>query len=194
MSLGVSHTLSHWIVTYKSSHVCEKERFWLEEHTKWLRGCYRLPCCKEPHKLHGSIKARQECLMNHTSCMDLWKLGKSAWDQELWKIQCVFCCLMRWCLPTLGSPKYILPVAIVKGRTVCIGYGVITRYRSKDPRCVGNRRVVWSVKEQSWALGSINTPRCSFHLRYPCISVHPLPASPCQTEWSWWWETDFPAT
>ena len=25
-----------------------------------------------------------------------------------------------------------------EGRTVCIGYGVITRYRSKGPRCVGN--------------------------------------------------------
>jgi hypothetical protein len=33
-------------------------------------------------------------------------------------------------------------VAIVKGRTVCIGYGVMTRYRSKGPRCVGNGRVV----------------------------------------------------
>ena len=29
-----------------------------------------------------------------------------------------------------------------EGRTVCIGYGVITRYRSKGPRCVGNGRVV----------------------------------------------------
>jgi len=135
-----------------------------------------------------------QAVRNHTNCVDLWKLGKRAWDQELWKIQCVFHCLMRWCLSTLGSPKYILPVAIVMGRTVCIGYGVLTRYRSKGPRCVGNRRVVWSLKEQSRALGSINTPRRSFHLSYPCISVRPLPASPCQTEWLRWKETDFPTT
>ena len=111
MSLRVSHTLSHWIVSYKRSHVREKERFWLEEHRKRLRGCDRLPGGDEPHKLHGSMKARQECLRNHTHCVDLWKLGKSAWDQELRKIQCVFRCLMRWCLSTPGSPIYILPVA-----------------------------------------------------------------------------------
>jgi len=62
MSLGVSHTLSHWIVSYKRSHVREKERFWLEEHRKRLRGCDRLPGCEEPHKLRGSMKARQECV------------------------------------------------------------------------------------------------------------------------------------
>jgi len=140
------------------------------------------------------MKAQQECLRNHTNCVDLWKLGKSAWDQELWKIQCAFCCLMRWCQSTPGSPKYILPVAIVKGRTVCIGYGVITRYRSKGPRCVGNGRVVWSLKEQSWTLGTINTAHRSVYLRKTSISGPSTPASPCQTEWSWWWETDFSAT
>jgi len=30
----------------------------------------------------------------------------------------------------------------MKGRTVCIGYGAMTRYRSKGPRCVGKGRVV----------------------------------------------------
>jgi hypothetical protein len=133
-------------------------------------------------------------MRNHTKCVDLWHLGKSVWDQEQWKIQCVFRCLMRWCLSTLGFLKYILSVAIVKGRTVCIGYGVITRYRSKGPRCIGNGRVVWSLKEQSRALGSINTPRRSFQLRYPCISVRPPLASPCPPEWSWWWEMYFPTT
>jgi len=40
----------------------------------------------------------------------------------------------------------------------------------------------------------IYTPCCSIHLCYPWISICPLPASPCQTEWRWWWETDFPTT
>ena len=85
---------------------------------------------------------------------------------------------MRWCLSTLGSPKYILPVAIEKGRTLCIGYGVITRYTSKVARCVGNGRVVWSLKALSRAFCWINTPRRPFHLRNHCNSVLPPPASP----------------
>ena len=48
-------------------------------------------------------------MRNHTNCVDLWKLSKTAWDQELGKIVCVFR-IMWWCLSTLGSAKYILPV------------------------------------------------------------------------------------
>jgi len=48
--------------------------------------------------------------MNDTYCVDLRKLSKSAWDQELGKIECVFR-ILRWCLSTLGYSKYILPVA-----------------------------------------------------------------------------------
>jgi len=48
-------------------------------------------------------------MMNHTNSVDLWKLGNSVWDQELGKIDCVFH-IMRWCLSTRRSPKYILPV------------------------------------------------------------------------------------
>jgi hypothetical protein len=33
--------------------------------------------------------------------------------------------------------RVILGVATLKGRTVFIGYGAMTRYRSKGPRCVG---------------------------------------------------------
>jgi len=46
---------------------------------------------------------------NHTNGVDLQQLGKSAWDQQLGKIDCVFC-IMR-CLSTLEFPKYIPPVA-----------------------------------------------------------------------------------
>jgi len=125
------------------------------------------------------MNAWQDFLRIHRNCVDLSKLGKSAWDQELWKIQCVFRCMMRWCLATPRSPKYILSITKTKGRNVCIGYGIITSYRSKDPGCGGNGRVVWSLKEQSQTLGSINTPHRSVHLRYPSISVrhHRLPAA-----------------
>jgi len=68
----------------------------------------RLP--EEPHTLRGSIKGRQECVRNHMNGVDLLKLGNSAWDQQLGKIEYVIR-IMWWCLSTLGSPKYILPVA-----------------------------------------------------------------------------------
>jgi len=48
-------------------------------------------------------------IMNHTNCVDQWKLAKSVWDQKLGKIACVFR-IMR-CLSALGSSKYTLPVA-----------------------------------------------------------------------------------
>jgi len=104
------------------------------------------------------MKARQEWLRNYTNYVHIWKLGKSASDQELWKKQCVFRCWMRWCLSTQGSHKYILPVVIVKGRSVCIGYGVINRDWTQGPRWVGNGRVLWSLKERLRTFGLINTP------------------------------------
>ena len=59
------------MVSYKRSHVREKERFWLEEHRKRLRGCDRLPGCEEPHKLRGSMKPQQDSVRNHINCVDL---------------------------------------------------------------------------------------------------------------------------
>jgi len=40
----------------------EKERFWLEERRKRVRGYDRVPSREEPHKLRGSMKTRQECV------------------------------------------------------------------------------------------------------------------------------------
>jgi hypothetical protein len=67
-----------------------KERFWLEEHRNWMRGYDRIPGHDEPHKLHGSMNAWEEYVRIHTNCVDLQKLGNSAYDQELGKIECVF--------------------------------------------------------------------------------------------------------
>jgi len=33
---------------------------------------------------------RYPAIMNHTYCVDLRKLGKNDWDQELGNIECVF--------------------------------------------------------------------------------------------------------
>jgi len=49
-------------------------------------------------------------MMNQTNWMDLWKLGKGVWDQDLGKKQCEFH-IMWWCLSTPVSPKYIVAVA-----------------------------------------------------------------------------------
>jgi len=56
------------------------------------------------------MKAQEECVKNHTDWVDLWKLGKSAWDQVLAKIEFVLC-IVQWYLSTAGLPKYILCVA-----------------------------------------------------------------------------------
>jgi len=58
----------------------------------------------------GSMNAWQVCVRNHRNCVDPWKLGKGAWDQEMGKKECVFC-IMQWCLSTQVFPNYILPVA-----------------------------------------------------------------------------------
>jgi hypothetical protein len=40
----------------------EKERFWLEERRKRVRGYDKQPGREEPHKLRGYMKTRQECV------------------------------------------------------------------------------------------------------------------------------------
>jgi len=52
---------------------------------------------------------RYPAVRNHTYWVDLWMLGKSAWDQELGKTDCVFR-IMRWCLysPLLGPSQLSL--------------------------------------------------------------------------------------
>jgi len=42
--------------------ICGKERYWLKEGRKRVRGYEGIPGREEPHKLHESIKARQECV------------------------------------------------------------------------------------------------------------------------------------
>jgi len=96
-------------LTWDLNGILEKGRFWFEEHRKRVRGFERIPGHDEPHKLRGSMNAWQECVRNHKNCVDLWKLGKSVWDQKLGKIECGFH-IMRW-LSTPGSPRYILSVA-----------------------------------------------------------------------------------
>jgi len=55
-----------------------------------MGGYAGIPGHDEPHKLHGSMNAWQECMRIHTNCLDLRKLGKSAYDQQLGNIECVF--------------------------------------------------------------------------------------------------------
>jgi len=37
---------------------------------------------------------------NHTTCVDLWNLGKTERNKELGMIHCVLCCMIRRCLST----------------------------------------------------------------------------------------------
>jgi len=57
----------------------DKERLLLEERRKRVRGYEGIPGHDEPHKWHGSMNAWQQCVKNHTNCVDQRKLGNSAW-------------------------------------------------------------------------------------------------------------------
>jgi hypothetical protein len=58
--------------------ILEKEQFWLEERRKRVRGYERIPGRDDLHKFRGSMNAWQEFVRNHTNCVDLRTLGKSA--------------------------------------------------------------------------------------------------------------------
>ena len=49
-------------VAWHPKGIREKERFWLEVRRERVTGCEWLPSHDEPHKLHGSMKDRQECM------------------------------------------------------------------------------------------------------------------------------------
>jgi len=104
----INETLPH--LSWHLKGICEKEGIWLEDHGERVRGYEGVPSHEERHKSGGSIKARQESVRDYPNCVNLPKLGKSEWDQELGKVECVFL-IMRWCLFTPESPKYLLPIA-----------------------------------------------------------------------------------
>jgi len=93
-------------LTSHPKRISNLEGFWLEERRKRERGSEGIPNQNEPHKLCGSMNAWQECVRNHTNCLDLWNLGKDVWNQELGQKECAFP-IMWWYLCTPGSPKYI---------------------------------------------------------------------------------------
>ena len=70
--------------------ILQKQLLWLEKHQKRVRGYEGLSGHDEPHTLCGSMNAWQECVRNHTKCVDLWKLHNSAWGstQIAWIYEC----------------------------------------------------------------------------------------------------------
>jgi len=87
-----------------------KDQFWLKDHMNIIRGYDGVPSHMEPHLVFGSMEAQEQCVTNHTRCIDQWILGNIASDQELRKIGRV-CHIIRWWLSTSESPKYGLPIA-----------------------------------------------------------------------------------
>ena len=104
----IIYTLPH--LTWHPKGIHEKERFWLKERWWTVRRYEGIPGHDEPHILRVSMNAGPKCVRKHPDCVDLCQLSKSALVQELGKIECVFR-IMRCCLSTAGSSKYILPVA-----------------------------------------------------------------------------------
>lgn len=97
-------------LTWHPNRLHDKAQFWLED-SRWRVAVYEsVHSGDETYTLHGCIIALQQCMTNHRSCVDQWKLGKSNWDQGRRNIDSVFH-KMRWCLSMAGSPEHILPVA-----------------------------------------------------------------------------------
>jgi len=63
---------------WHSKGVHEKERIWLKQLGKRVRGYEEIPGHDEPPTLHVLMKAWPECVRIYTNCVDLQKLGKSA--------------------------------------------------------------------------------------------------------------------
>ena len=144
-------------LSWHAKWICDKERFWLKERRKRVRAYEGVPLlwgttqfawihegservCEEPHRLHGSMKGRQECV------------GPRAGKDRM----CISYNAMMSIYSPLLSPT---PVSLYLGMP-------------PHPSAHGAQSV------------SI----------FPSISVCPPPASPCQTEWRWWSETDFVIT
>jgi len=89
--------------------IIEEVKFCLEECRQTVRGYELVASHDSLHTLCGSMHAWEDCMRNHTNCVDLWRLGMSAWDEEQRKILCEFH-IMRWYISSSWSPQYILPV------------------------------------------------------------------------------------
>ena len=83
--------------------------FWLNDWQKRVGRYVVILGYNEQHEFRRYINPWQLCVRNFTNCMDLDKLTKSVWEQNLGKIRCVLC-IMK-CLSTLRSTRYTLPVA-----------------------------------------------------------------------------------
>ena len=81
-------------VAWHQKGILQTEQFWLGERSEMV----------------SEYALIIPAVMNHSKCLDLWMLRKSVWDQEVGKRDCVLH-IMRWCLSTLGSPKYMRPAA-----------------------------------------------------------------------------------
>jgi hypothetical protein len=89
--------------------ICAMEWYWLVQCWTWVTGYGEIPDHDEQLTLHGLISAWHEYMRNYTHYMDIWMLCNSTWHQVWGMLDTVFY-IMRWCLSTSGSLKWILLV------------------------------------------------------------------------------------
>jgi len=89
-----TNSLNYSVVKRGSSHGTKRE--FLGRSTSALRSVGR---GWEYRKVYPALR-------NHTTGVDLWKLGNIAWDQDLGNIDCVFR-IMKWCLYTFHCTVYL---------------------------------------------------------------------------------------
>jgi len=106
--LPMSESSPH--IAWHRNEISETEWFLLKNHWNTISGSEEIPGYDEPHILCGSMNTWQECIRIHMNSVDLQKLSQSVWNKELGKIKCALH-IMRWCLSTPRSPRYIMPVA-----------------------------------------------------------------------------------
>jgi len=101
---------------YLSQHwnaICETERMWLDEQRVKVWGYDRVPGCEKPYKVCGSMNCRQECVRTNRRCVDLSRLGKSVWDQEVLhnEMMSIYARVSQYILPITQSIS-VLPESL----------------------------------------------------------------------------------
>jgi len=91
--------------------IIRKKTGWKTDRFRWVRVLDVFSMVRSAKAVMDLVAAEEMngylVVRNHPNCVDLWLLCKSVWDQMLERIEYVFWCMVRYCLSTLGSFRYI---------------------------------------------------------------------------------------
>jgi len=115
-------------------------------------------------------------ILNHTHCVDIRRIGKissgTAWIASIYESSARVRGAKSWerlILYCVEWDDVYLPCGLANISSLSL---------SSSPLC----------------LNHLTPPPSLNQCLFPWISIWLPPASPCQTEWRWWWEMNFPTT